>query len=144
MFESLFNFYDLIRPCRHKGNPSDIEIISIHIPKTAGTSFRNILKAVYSKEQVVRIDISLPSEKTSFPSTSHPPPKHLPRGCRVIHGHFRYRDLAEFYKLNSDIPIITWVRDPVERVISNYYYLRQVLEDILRNENRNINIFLLY
>jgi len=116
-----------------------LELVSIHIPKTAGTSFRNILKGVYGEERVIRVDITLPSEKTPYSSCPEPPPV-LPKGTKVIHGHFRFRDVAEKYKLRRDIPVITWVRNPVERVISNYFYLQKILRDIIREEKRSVNI----
>jgi len=116
-----------------------LELVSIHIPKTAGTSFRNILKKVYGEDRVIRVDITLPSEKTPYSSCPEPPPV-LPEGTKVIHGHFRFQDVAEKYKLRKDIPIITWVRNPVERVISNYFYLQKILRDIIREEERSVNI----
>ncbi|MCP4397067.1 MAG: sulfotransferase family protein [bacterium] len=128
---------------RHRSHASSdgqhIEFVSIHIPKTAGTSFRNILKQVYGKQRVIRIDITLPGEKNSFRSPFSPPEK-LPNKARVIHGHFRFPDLADLYHLSPDIPIITWVRDPVERVISNYCYLQKMLCTFLREEQRQIDI----
>ena len=41
----------------HKKISNNIELVSIHIPKTAGTSFRNVLKSAYSRKSVVRFDI---------------------------------------------------------------------------------------
>jgi hypothetical protein len=114
-----------------------IDLISIHIPKTAGTSFRNILKGVYGEKAVARVDIPLAVEAASHERRAAPS---LGRGIRVLHGHFRYHDLAEHYRLDHDIPVITWLRDPVERVISNYFYLQKILRDILREEKRNTAI----
>lgn len=36
---------------------NQLELVSLHIPKTAGTSFRNILKDVYGASHVARLDI---------------------------------------------------------------------------------------
>ncbi|RMG05891.1 MAG: hypothetical protein D6726_00495 [Nitrospirae bacterium] len=116
-----------------------LELVSIHIPKTAGTSFRNILKKVYGEDRVIRVDITLPSEKTPYSSCPEPPPI-LPKGTKVIHGHFRIVDVMKKYNIRSDVPIITWVRDPVERVISNYFYLQKILRDIIKEEQRSVNI----
>lgn len=104
-----------------------VELASIHIPKTAGTSFRNTLKSVYGNMGVRRID------NRKFP------PK-LPRGTRVIHGHFFWPALRDFYSLSDDTPLITWVRDPVDRVLSNYYYLQKILKERLRRESNDLNI----
>ena len=35
-----------------------VELVSLHIPKTCGTSFRNTLKAVYGIKSVKRLDIN--------------------------------------------------------------------------------------
>jgi hypothetical protein len=116
-----------------------LELVSIHIPKTAGTSFRNILKKVYGEDRVIRVDIELPSERMSYPTCADPPTE-IPRGTKVIHGHFRFVDVAKKYNIRSDVPIITWVRDPVERVISNYFYLQKILREIVNEKERRINV----
>ncbi len=36
---------------------NNIELVSLHIPKTAGTSFRYILKEQFKKKDVARLDI---------------------------------------------------------------------------------------
>lgn len=116
-----------------------IELISIHIPKTAGTSFRNILKEVYGAEHVERFDI-IKKEKLIFVEEAELKSKKFPSKIKVIHGHFNYRDLTEQLKIRKDIPVITWLRNPVERVISNYYYLAERLREELQEEEKGLNI----
>ncbi len=113
-----------------------VELVSLHIPKTAGTSFRNILKAVYGEEQVVRFDINrfVAVENEEFTD------KKLPSHIRVIHGHFPYNKLMELVAIPQGVPVITWLRDPVERVISNYYYLSKILREELNEEEKDLNI----
>jgi hypothetical protein len=116
-----------------------IELISLHIPKTAGTSFRNILKSAYGERAVVRVDIPIESERASHERAVQGPAR-LPRGARVLHGHFRVKDLRDRYGLEAGIPVVTWLRDPVERVVSNYFYLQGVLRGILNEEKRSVAI----
>lgn len=113
------------------------ELISIHIPKTAGTSFRNILKSLYGENQVVRFDISMrgvvrlnekPYSADKLPS------------ARVIHGHFSYEAIKTRFGIPEGCPVITWLRDPVQRVASNYYYLESRLKDILQEEKHDLHI----
>lgn len=116
----------------------NLELISLHIPKTAGTSFRNILKDVYGNKSVVRFDVSHKGEITmdekSFTKNS------IPGKIKVIHGHFYYKDLKNIMELPHNMPVITWIRNPVDRVISNYFYLESVLIEVLNEEKRALNI----
>jgi len=113
-----------------------VELVSLHIPKTAGTSFRNILKEVYGEEQVVRFDINrfISIENKEFKG------KKLASQIRVIHGHFSYEQLFEQVALPEGVPVITWLRDPVKRVISNYFYLSKILREELNEEEKDLNI----
>lgn len=112
------------------------ELISLHIPKTAGTSFRNILKNVYGENEVVRFDIR---DKGHVMVNEMPYSKNALPQVKVIHGHFVYENFTKMFTPGK-AKIITWVRDPVKRVISNYYYLESRLKDLLQEEKNNLNI----
>ncbi len=116
-----------------------IELISIHIPKTAGTSFRNTLKSVYGENHVKRLDINLISQSLKLEEKAFSD-QALSRQVKVIHGHFSYADLTQKLALKPKTPVITWFRDPVERVISNYFYLSKRLEEELEEERKGLNI----
>jgi hypothetical protein len=103
---------------------NNIELVSLHIPKTAGTSFRNTLKAVYGDDAVSRVDITrkfFKIEEKVFVD------KRLPSTVKVIHGHFWYPDVFAKFELAKSVPVITWLRNPVDRVISNYFYLKKIM-----------------
>lgn len=94
------------------------ELVSIHIPKTAGSSLFRLLKLVYGREAVTRINTMGRSQ--SEISKLKPGPGNSGFGM-VIHGHIRISELEDV--IRRDHPkIITWMRDPVDRVISNYYF----------------------
>ncbi len=113
------------------------ELISLHIPKTAGTSFRNILRSMYGDDQLVRFDIN---EKGIIRVNEMIYDKKQLPSVKVIHGHFVYEDLIKYFKLPENYTLITWVRDPVERVISNFYYLESRIKELLNEESNNLNI----
>lgn len=100
---------------------NNIEIVSLHIPKTAGTSFRTILKDKIGESRVVRLDIhdenDIRLNEKAFTKDK------LKKKIKVVHGHFRFVDIREKFDLEPSVKYITWLRDPVERVMSHYYYL---------------------
>jgi len=116
-----------------------LQLVSLHIPKTAGTSFRNILKSVYGEEQVVRFDIKIKTRKIDIESVPFDGSS-LPAHIRVIHGHFHYTDLVEQVNIPETAKWITWLREPSDRVLSNYFYLSERLREELDEEKRGLNI----
>jgi hypothetical protein len=96
-----------------------IELISIHIPKTAGRSFLSILNSVYGDKHVSHYETNF------YPDKSTPEilqfKSQLKEEIKVIHGHFHYKEIQDIHKTNSS-KVITWLRNPVERVISNYSF----------------------
>jgi len=115
---------------------NSVELISIHIPKTAGTSFRNTLKEVYGDRNVIRLDIrrTIQVEQQDFNNSK------LNERIKVVHGHFRPRDYFERFEPNQGQKLITWLRDPVQRVISNYNYLAGRLAELLDEERKGVDI----
>ena len=86
-------------------------ILSVHIPKTAGVSFRQILAELY-REDILLKYWQMTDARGRVVS-------HVPGHVRCIHGHFHPEALLpEFPRAQ----LVTWVRDPVERVISSYYH----------------------
>lgn len=117
-----------------------LELLSFHIPKSAGTSFRNMLRDIYGPETVLRFDTPLRGggkfrvEQQPFTGRA------LPNRVRVLHGHFSWPFVSDILELPPGIPKITWLRDPVDRVVSNYFYLAKRLREILDEEGRGVNI----
>ncbi len=103
-----------------------IELISIHIAKTGGRSFFEVLKDQYGENldpRYKRVHY-FPGKKYNNKLINR-----IPDHIKVIHGHLFYEHIKEIHEKYSP-KIITWFRDPVDRVISNYYYLmRRLRED---------------
>src|SRR5262245_49865259 len=106
-------------------------LISLHMPKTAGQSFGAALRAHFggafledygsfpmNTPEAVRnataLDESVANSENEF------------AGVECIHGHFlplKYSRLAR-----RQPTFITWVRHPVDRIVSNYHYWKRTFE----------------
>lgn len=106
-------------------------IFSIHIPKTAGTSFRFALKERYGDRLALYYGVRDPKTteglrvgRKSLAAAAATLPE---RGFEALHGHFTASDVAPLVADRSQI--WTWLRDPVERTLSHYeFYLQRPLE----------------
>jgi len=85
-------------------------ILSFHYPKTAGTSFRETLIQIYHGK------IYLHYHKIYLDKNIER--KYL-YDVEIVHGHFNIKSYRDVY---PDAPIITWLRDPADRVLSYYNY----------------------
>jgi Sulfotransferase family len=107
-------------------------MISMHIPKTAGTSFASHLIAIHGEDicfdygsQYGFVDIYPPTlAMRAFRLANHWRDRvrfrmQLKPTDRCIHGHFQ----AQKYRPQfANARFVTWLRDPVERVISQYLH----------------------
>jgi hypothetical protein len=109
-------------------------VLFMHIPKTAGTAFREAMIENYKHSQVAYL----------YP---HPPgllvsnlgllPLEQRARFRIVMGHFQY-GIHEF--LPQEYTYVTIVRDPVERVISHYHYLRQSQPELTSDGSASLSL----
>lgn len=91
-------------------------LIFMHIPKTGGTTLRRIIDKQYKPNEIYR----------TYKNVVKPQGKMTDQNIRCIQGH----DYFGIHKqINKPYKYVTMLRDPVERVISNYYYSRQFIEN---------------
>jgi hypothetical protein len=119
-------------------------LISLHLPKTAGTAFQQVLSKWFGD--------SLYFHYTDYYKNT-PPIKHdikdeygnyLPKVC--IHGHFAHNEVFDFY--GSDITqFISIIRDPLEAHLSMYFYVKKLgdkapenhpIKEKLKNPSYNV------
>lgn len=91
-----------------------VQLVSVHVPKCAGTSFRLALEAVFGRDGVYR-DYGPP---VSNPECYRGDPQLL-ADKQVVHGHFHIR---KYNWLGSSVQRVTFIRDPLQRLISHYFF----------------------
>ena len=116
-------------------NPDKL-LVSIHIPKCAGTSFTTCLRSVFKD----RLFLHYPDDPEG------PPERAAAQQNACVHGHFYHHQWAigalDYYP--DATQFITMLRDPMEMVLSGYYFRRRLgdlgqidvekyLEDTLKN-----------
>jgi hypothetical protein len=104
-------------------------IISVHLPKTAGTSFAAALERNFGdalQRDYADIPVNTPPyerNKAALQNCLANAEKDF-QGISCIHGHF----LPLKYLLLSarqNIQFVTWMRNPIERALSHYYFWRR-------------------
>ena len=92
----------------------DANLLFIHIPKTGGTSLESYLESKYTQ--------------TIHDSDKH---KTVPIRKRIFLQHYTYDDIYKYRQVfgvnfNNDLNIITIVRNPYDRLVSDLFYLRYI------------------
>lgn len=103
-------------------------IISVHVPKTAGTAFGLVLKQKFGERLLE--DYGDRPLSHSAPRRIADAIRQLPdarrhcRGYDAVHGHFL---AIKYVAAGGDV--VTWLREPMQRVVSRYeHYRRDVRE----------------
>jgi hypothetical protein len=123
---------------------NSLQLLSIHIPKTGGSSFQKTLQTLYGEAAFKRLDftVSVAGGHPHMVATNRTSQEaldqilaagELPATVKVLHGHFHYEDFARFFQLNADTKVVTWLRDPVRRIVSNYHYLLAAFQREVRH-----------
>jgi hypothetical protein len=103
-----------------------MKLIYVHIPKTGGNTVASLLRGAYGKDHKIfreSTDMHTDHNVMSATGSKDHKVKHLYKPWKgeryedadIIMGHFKKTKF-----LHTGYPMITWLRDPVERVISNY------------------------
>lgn len=112
-FERRFNVFERKSKARNSLEKDSLEIVSVHFPKTGGVSLVSGLEEWYGD--------SLLKEYAYFPGRPNFPserPLTLGKKFRAVHGHFA----AHKYINMRPSFFITFIREPVDRLISLYFH----------------------
>jgi len=101
-----------------------LQIVYIHIPKTAGSSVLSLFREIFQNDEIVQVKRDLFNRK---PETD---PSRLlldsiQPTTKVLHGHFTYNELQLVIDRYPNAKIITFLRQPVDRVLSNYTFFKK-------------------
>lgn len=99
-------------------NPGEVRVLFVHVPKTGGVTLIRALEKVVGKDKTIRFARGGKEQKEEYLAL----PDDKLRAFHFIAGHF---SLAFFLrKPISDYKIVTLVREPVDRELSAYYYMK--------------------
>ncbi|XP_057698158.1 heparan sulfate 2-O-sulfotransferase 1-like [Corythoichthys intestinalis] len=117
-------------PQRHRGEEDDDDTVIIYnrVPKTASTSFTNIAYDLCAKNRfhVLHINTTKNNPVMSIQDQMrfvHNVTSWRARKPGFYHGHVAYLDFSK-YGITGKPLYINVVRDPIERLVSYYYFLR--------------------
>ncbi len=90
----------------------------LHIPKTAGTTLNDILRANYAQEAVLDV-----YDSAGYRKIREMTQKDLDT-LQLIQGHMFVHDFEQLFSSNNHFKAVTFLRDPVARVVSEYRFLK--------------------
>jgi len=102
-------------------------LISLHLPKTAGQSFFTSLSE-YDDYRILRDYADFPMNASSLKRNGNAVIQCVLNGFRnyreydCIYGHFLPLKYLLYSRKEKNVKFITWMRDPVERLASHYYF----------------------
>lgn len=104
-------------------------IISIHVPKAGGTSLLHLLKQGLGADAVLEDSEDVPANPASRCEMDpegylQNRPREIPPHIRAIHGHFK----GGKYDLIPHAFRLTFLRHPVDNLLSIYHYWRHIPE----------------
>ncbi len=107
-------------------------LIFLHIPKTAGTTLNRVMERQYEKGTIWEIGL----DQASMDRFTNLPEEERAQ-LRLVKGH-RHFGLHEY--LPKPSTYITFLRNPVDRVLSNYYYLKGNRRHVHHENIVNMNV----
>ncbi|WP_164929312.1 sulfotransferase family 2 domain-containing protein [Gloeobacter violaceus] len=105
---------------RSNNQPQRPLVIFLHIPKTGGTTFEAILKRAYGEADILEFDLAAINDAEGAARARQT--ARAARRCSFIRGHFPM-GLRLHESIARPCTYVTWLRDPLERMISEYHFI---------------------
>jgi uncharacterized protein DUF4118/sulfotransferase famil protein len=109
-------------------------VLFMHIPKTAGTAFREAIAANYKRSEIAYL---YPMPPGFLVTDVRALPLEQRRNFRVMIGHFQY---GIHVAIPRQYCYVTIVREPSSRILSHYAFLRQTEPASLAEGQRTLNL----
>lgn len=111
------------------------KFVFVHIPRTGGGTINHIFRNNYKKNTIVLIYYTPTDVVRKFPGEEKVRIKgvHQVRNYPIILGHIPFKEVSSFKRT-----VITWLRHPVNRVISDYRRYKgklNLIEFVIKNRN---------
>ncbi|MBW8011346.1 MAG: sulfotransferase family protein [Chloroflexi bacterium] len=113
--------------------PQDQTVIFLHIPKTAGITLNRIIDRQFNKEEIFHIhgdELILQEAGDTLKDVEI----EIRNNLKLIRGHFQY---GLHKHISQTASYFTLLRDPIERVISQYYYVKRDRDHLLHDKVEN-------
>lgn len=104
------------------------EIVHLHIPKTGGSSLLDLYRKNYGSNAVVSVKRASVKGKTKEELINFFSAMERPQ-LKVLHGHFYWSEVGAYAKNSERLKIVAFFRDPVERVISNFFFFKKRIKE---------------
>ncbi len=111
-------------------------VIFLHIPKTAGTTLIKVLRNQYGRSSIFSI-YSQPTSDDAERFVSLP--QQVRDRYRLLQGHWPF-GMHKFF--SGECRYISAMRDPVDRLVSEYYYILRIPDHYLHEQVTSCNMSL--
>lgn len=111
-----------------QARPHGPTVLFMHIPKTAGTAFREAIAANYNHAEIAYLYPAIPG---LLVKDLRDLPVEQRRSFRIVVGHFQF---GMHEALPQECEYVTIVREPTARILSHFAYLQKVQPELV-NEN---------
>ena len=108
-------------------------LIFLHVPRTSGSTLHGILSRQYRPEETHTEEIFLPPDVQRFRDM----PEDQRARIRLLKGHLSF-GLHEF--MPGPSTYLTMVRDPIDRLVSYYYYVKRRPAAVLHGYVKGVDL----